>query len=182
MGQPPYASGPPPAPPPGHLSWPPPHLPTQVPAFPVAAPRGPQRPVVVAIASTLAVTASLQWIGALSFGWLVAFVATDGPPLTESGDPVEQLLVRVHDRMTDGLAWPLYLFALASFTTGFLVLVQRRWARWVHTSVGVAALGWSAWWLHEAWLWWLVPAGYIAVACAILWTPAASRWYRWPRR
>lgn len=183
MSQPPHASGPPPfaVPPPSYVPWPHQELPYSGPAgLPAAPGRVLQRPAVVATACTLAVTASLQWVCALSFGWLVAFAAWDDRPPAGTANAIEQLFARFHERMLDGLAWPLYLFPLLSFTTGFLLLAQRPWTRWAHTLVGVAALGWSAWWLRDDLLWWLAPAAYIGVACAILWTPAANRWYRWP--
>lgn len=87
------------------------------------------------------------------------------------------ILNRFHYRMVDGLAWPLYAFPVASFVTGFLLLSGRGWTRLAHTGVGLLALGWSAWWLREHLAWWASPAAYVAVACLILWTPAASRWY-----
>lgn len=133
------------------------------------------------IAATLAVTASLQWICGLSLAWLVARAATDnlGTRGVEGG--VYHLFNRIHERMLDGLAVPLYLFPLASFITGFLVLAPRPWARVTHTVVGLTALGWSAWWLWGDLAWWLVPAAYVGVACLLVWTPAASGWYRQSR-
>ncbi len=142
-------------------------------------PRPVQRPAVIGMAATLAVTASLQWICCLSFAWLMAAVGAEGLGTDGLDGAIYHTLQRFHYGMIDGLAWPLYLFPTASFVTGFIVLVRRPWARIVHTAVGVAALGWSAWWLYEAsLLWWIAPAVYIAVACLILWLPSVGRWYR----
>lgn len=183
MSQPPSASGPPPfaVPPPSYVPWPAQELAYRGPAGLGAVPGpGPQRPAGVATACTLAVSASVQWACGLSFAWLVAFAASAGQAAgTATG--IERFFARFHESMLEGLAWPLYLFPLASFTTGFLLLAQRPWARWTHTLVAAAALGWSAWWLRHDLLWWLAPAAYIGVACLLLWTPAANRWYRWRR-
>lgn len=138
-----------------------------------------QRPAVIGMAATLAVTASLQWICCLSFAWLMAAVGAEGLGTDGIDGALYHTLQRFHYGMIDGLAWPLYLFPTASFVTGFIVLVRRPWARIVHTAVGVAALGWSAWWLYAAsLLWWIAPAVYIAVGCLILWLPSVNRWYR----
>jgi hypothetical protein len=92
---------------------------------------------------------------------------------------VFHILNRFNYRMLDGLAIPLYLFPLASFTTGFLILSRRRWTRTLHTTVGLAALAWAAWWLQDNLLWWFSAAWYVVVACLVLWTPGATAWYRW---
>lgn len=140
-----------------------------------------QRPAVIGMAATLAVTASLQWICGLSIAWLLAAVGSQDLGRTGLDGALFHELQRFHYRMIDGLAWPLYLFPLASFTSGFIVLVRRPWARIAHTAVGVAALAWSAWWLWDSLLWWIAPAVYILVACLILWLPAVGRWYRSPK-
>ncbi|MFP5282040.1 MAG: hypothetical protein ACLGIF_01155 [Actinomycetes bacterium] len=150
-------------------------------SMPSASAPPPQRPGVVATASTLAITASLQWVCVLAFAWLVAVAAVGNLGVEGPEGAVYHLFNRLQERMLDGLAWPLFGFPLASFVTGFLVLAQRPWTRVAHTVVGVAALAWSAWWLHANLVWWLVPATYILLACLILWTPAATRWYRWGR-
>jgi hypothetical protein len=140
----------------------------------------PQRPAVIALGGSLAVVASLQWICVLSLFWVAATVGTSA--FAEIGDngAVFHILNRFNYRMLDGLAVPLYLFPLASFVTGFLVLGRRRWARTLHTALGLAALAWAAWWLQGALLWWFGAAWYVVVACLVLWTPAATAWYRWP--
>jgi hypothetical protein len=137
-----------------------------------------QRPAGITIAATLAVTGSLQWICGLSFVWLAAIAGADS--LSRSGieGAVFHLLHRFDVRMTDGLAAPLYLFPVAALLSGFLILWQRPWTRIAHTAIGVAALGWSAWWLQNHLLWWCVAALYILIGCLLLWTPAASRWYQ----
>lgn len=149
--------------------------------LPTPAPEGPlpQRPAVVGLAATLAATASLQWIGALSLCWLLASagVAQLGPTGVDGG--VYHVLNRFSYQMLDGLAWPLYLFPLASFMLSFLLLTRRPWTRLAFSVTGAVALVWSAWWLRSDLLWWLVPAGYIGVSVLVLWTAEASRWYRW---
>ncbi|WP_152365616.1 hypothetical protein [Microlunatus speluncae] len=138
-----------------------------------------QRPAVIAMSATLAVTASLQWICGLSFAWLMAAVGAQSLGTDGIDGALYHMLQRFHYGMIDGLAWPLYLFPTAAFVTGFLVLIRRPWARIVHSAVGAGALAWSAWWLYEtSLLWWIAPAVYIAVACLILWLPAVTRWYR----
>jgi len=148
-----------------------------VPGIPVVGP--PQRPAVIALGCTLAVLGSLQWVCALSFLWVAATVGTGA--FAEVGDDgaVFHVLNRFSYRMLDGLAVPLYLFPLASLVTGFLVLSRRPWTRAVHTAVGVVALAWAAWWLQDDLLWWFSAAWYVVVACLVLWTPAATAWYRW---
>ena len=139
----------------------------------------PQRPAVIALGSSLAVVASLQWICGLSLFWVVATVGTGAFAQIGDNGAVFHILNRFNYRMLDGLALPLYLFPLASFVTGFLVLSRRRWARSVHTALGLAALAWGAWWLRDDLLWWFSAAWYVVVACLVLWTPAATEWYRW---
>ncbi len=154
----------------------PPPLPA--PAVPYAPQLALQRPAVVAMSAAMTVTASLQWICALSFAWLVATAGASNLSLQGSEGGLFHLLHRFHISMVDGLAWPLYGIPLLAFFAGFLVLAPRPWARWVLTGTGLLALGWSAWWLQGDLIWWLAPALYILVACLILWTPGASRWYR----
>ena len=137
-----------------------------------------QRPAVVGMAATMAVTASLQWICALSFAWLVATAGAANLSLQGGEGGLFHLLHRFHISMADGLAWPLFGLPLLSFFAGFLVLAPRPWARWTLTGTGLLALGWSAWWLQDDLIWWLAPALYIMVSCLLLWTPGASRWYR----
>jgi hypothetical protein len=136
-----------------------------------------QRPAAVTIAATLAVTGSLQWICALSVLWLAAAAGADTLSRSGTEGAVFHLLHRFDVRMTDGLALPLYLFPVAAFVSGFLILWQRPLTRIAHTALGVAALAWSAWWLQNSLLWWCVSALYILVGCLLLWTRSASRWY-----
>lgn len=139
----------------------------------------PQRPAVVGLAATLAATASLQWIGVLSLCWLLAAAGVSQLGTTGVDGGVYHVLSQFSYRMLDGLAWPLYLFPLASFVLSFLLLTRRPWSRLAFSVTGAAALAWSAWWLRSDLLWWLVPAGYIGVSVLVLWTAEASRWYRW---
>ena len=122
---------------------------------------------------------SLQWICALSLLWVTATVGTGAFAAVEDNGAVFHVLDRISQRMLDGLAIPLYLFPLASITTGFLVLSRRPWTRVAHSAVGFAALAWAAWWLQDSPLWWFSAAWYVVVACLVLWTPAATAWYRW---
>ncbi len=136
-----------------------------------------ERPVVIGLATTLAVTASLLWLAGLTLGWAVAAAASEA--LLRSGDTgvTFHVLDSFADRMLDGLAVPLLLFPLASLVTGFLLLKRRPWTRLVHSGVGVLALAWAGWWLRHSLLEWGSVALYVGVAVGVLWTPAASRWY-----
>jgi hypothetical protein len=134
---------------------------------------------VIALACSLAVVASLLWICALSLLWVAAVIGTGTFAQIGDNGAVFHILNRFNSRMVDGLAVPLYLFPLASFTTGFLILSRRRWTRMLHSAVGLAALAWAGWWLQGNLLWWFSAAWYVVVACLVLWTPGASAWYRW---
>ena len=175
----PLAAGPRPVPAEVLRALPPPlAAPVGPPVLP--APAGPpQRPAVIALACTLAVMGSLQWICGLSLLWVTATVGTGAFAEVNDNGAVFHILNRFAYRMLDGLAVPLYLFPLASVVTGFLILSRRPWTRVVHTAVGVLALAWAAWWLQDSLLWWFSAAWYVAVACVVLWTPSASAWYRW---
>jgi hypothetical protein len=160
---------------PGLSALPPPPLPGTAPG-----PTGPpQRPAVIALACTLAVMGSLQWICGLSLLWVTATVGAGAFAEVNDNGAVFHILNRFNYRMLDGLAVPLYLFPLASVVTGFLVLSRRPWTRAVHTAVGLVALIWAAWWLQDDLLWWFSAAWYVVVACLVLWTPGATAWYRW---
>jgi hypothetical protein len=137
----------------------------------------PQRPVEIGLATTLSVTASLQWICGLSLLWLGAVAGADSLSRSGTDGAIFHLLHRFDIRMSDGLAVPLYLLPLASLLTGLLILSQRPWTRIAHTAVGLLALGWSAWWLQHRLEWWAVGALYILLGCLVLWTPRVSRWY-----
>ena len=174
----PPAGGPPPFPygpgGSGHAPWP---------AYPPALQiQPPQRPAVLTMAATLAVTASLQWICGLSFFWLVATAGARDLDTSGSEGSLFHMLNRFHYRMLDGLAWPLYLLPTAAFVLSFCILVRREWTRIAFSATGVLALAWSAWLLRDHLGWWLVPAFYIAVTSAIVWTRAATAWYRWSPR
>jgi len=150
------------------------------PRQPVALPDAPpQRPAVIALGCSLAVVGSLLWICSLSLLWVTAVVGTGTFAQIGDNGAVFHILNRFNSRMLDGLAIPLYLFPLASFATGFLILSRRPWTRTLHTAVGLVALLWAAWWLQDNLLWWFSAAWYVVVACLVLWTPAATAWYRW---
>jgi hypothetical protein len=133
---------------------------------------------VIAIAATMTVTASLQWICLLSFAWLVATAGAASLSTTDVEGALYHMLRRFHLRMIEGLALPLYGFPTVAFFLGFLILAPRTWTRLALTITGVGCLAWSAWWLRHDIVWWLPSAAYIAVVCLILWTPGASQWYR----
>lgn len=161
---------------------PPPWSPQPSSAQPWSPPPGPrpvveQRPAVVAIAATLAVVAALQFVCVLGLAWVTATAGADQLATTGQEGGLFHILQRFNYRMLDGLAWPLFGFPVASFVTGLLLLVRRSWTRLLHTGLGLAALGWSAFWLRDHLLWWVSAALYVAVACLLLWTPAANRWY-----
>lgn len=160
---------------PGHLgpgqAWPGQHQP-YAPAL------RQQRPAVIAMAATMTVTASLQWLCAISLAWLVATAGASGLSTSNAEAPLYHLLRRFHLRMVEGLALPLYAFPTLAFFLGFVILAPRVWARLALTLTGVATLAWSAWWLRSDIVWWLPIATYIAVVCLILWTPGATQWYR----
>jgi len=119
--------------------------PAPVPAWPVAAqPYAPvvrrQRPAVIAMAATMTVTASLQWLCALSLAWLVATAGAAGLSTADTEGAFYHILRRFHLRMIEGLALPLYGFPTLAFFLGFVVLAPRVWARVALTLTGVAAL------------------------------------------
>lgn len=143
-----------------------------------------QRPAVVGLAATLAVTGSLLWVCGLSLFLLLVAAGTQAlGPAGEDG-VLFHLMDDVLLRMGDGLWVPLYGFPVASLVTGFCLLDRRPWSRIAHTVVGAAALGWSAWWLRDSLLAWVVVVVYVGTAVAVLWVPSANRWYarRGPRR
>lgn len=136
-----------------------------------------QRPAVIGLAVTLAVAGSLLWVCALSLFGLVALAGTQAMSPVGDDGVVFHTLDEFVLRMGDGLWVPLYGFPVASIVTGFLLLARRPWARLVHSAIGVASLGWAAWWLGDSLLTWVVVAVYVGTAVAVLWTPAVGRWY-----
>ena len=177
-----------------HGPWGPPVAPAPVPddvlrqlpppvLGPTATTGGVQRPALVTLALTLAVTASLLWVCGLSLFGVVALAGTDA--LSAAGDEgvVFHTLDQFVLRMGDGLWVPLYGFPVASVVTGFLLLSRRPWARVAHTAVGVASLGWAGWWLWGSPLSWVAVAAYVGTAVGVLWVPSVGRWYATrPRR
>ena len=136
-----------------------------------------QRPALVGLAVTLAVTASLLWVCGLSLFGVVALAGIDEMSPVGDDGVVFHTLDQFVLRMGDGLWVPLYGFPVASVVTGFLLLTRRPWTRIAHSVVGVASLGWAAWWLRDSLLGWVVVALYVGTAVAVLWAPSVSRWY-----
>ena len=143
-----------------------------------AATTGPdQRPAVIALAVTLAVTGSLLWVCGLSLLLLVAVAGTEAmSPIGEDGY-VFHTLDEIVLRMGDGLWLPLYGFPVASIVTGFMLLARRPWTRVLHTGVGLTSLGWAGWWLRDSLLAWVVVVVYVGTSVVVLWAPAVGRWY-----
>jgi hypothetical protein len=127
----------------------------------------------------LAVTASLQWICVLAFAWLVALAATEELSTSGVDGVIFHMMNRFGYRMIEGLAWPLFGLPLASTVFGLALLGRRPWSRIAFTVAGVAAVTWSAWWLQGALLFWIPVASYILIACVLVWTPTANRWFGW---
>lgn len=144
---------------------------------PVPPPGTVQRPALVALAVTLAVTASLMWVCGLSLFGVVALAGTDAMSAVGDDGVVFHTLDQFVLRMGDGLWVPLYGFPVASIATGFLLLTGRPWARVAHSAVGVASLGWAGWWLRDSLLAWVAVAVYVGVSVAVLWAPSVGRWY-----
>jgi hypothetical protein len=138
---------------------------------------GVQRPALVTLAVTLAVTASLLWVCGLSLFGVVALAGTDAMATAGDDGVVFHTLDEFVLRMGDGLWVPLYGFPVASIVTGFLLLSGRPWARIAHSVVGLASLGWTGWWLRDSLLAWVVVAVYVGTAVAVLWAPSVGRWY-----
>ena len=91
------------------------------------------------MAATMTVTASLQWLCALSLAWLVATAGAASLSTTDVEGALYHMLRRFHLRMIEGLALPLYGFPTLAFFLGFVVLAPRTWARLALTLTGVAA-------------------------------------------
>ncbi|MCW2804616.1 MAG: hypothetical protein QOF52_2688 [Propionibacteriaceae bacterium] len=142
-------------------------------------PQPPQRPGTVGLAATLAVTASLQWICVLAFAWLVALAATEELSTSGVDGVIFHMMNRFGYRMIEGLAWPLFGLPLAATVFGLALLGRRPWSRIGFTVAGAAALTWSAWWLQGSLLFWIPVASYILIACVLVWTPTANRWFGW---
>lgn len=176
FGGPPYP--PVPAPLPQSTPWAGPQPTPWAGPQPYPTPARRQRPAVIGMAATMTVTASLQWICVLSFGWLVATAGAASLSTRDVEGALYHMLRRFHLRMIEGLALPLYGFPVVAFVLGFVILAPRWWSRLALTLTGVAALAWSGWWLRHDILWWLPVATYVGIVCLILWTPGASQWYR----
>ena len=136
-----------------------------------------QRPTLVGLAVTLAVTASMLWVCGLSLFVVVALAGTDAMSAADDTGVVFHTLDSFVLRMGDGLWVPLYGFPVASVVSGFLLLSRRPWARVAHTVVGVATLGWAGFWLRDSPLAWVAVAVYVGLSVAVLWAPSVGRWY-----
>ncbi|MBA8793366.1 hypothetical protein FHX74_000971 [Friedmanniella endophytica] len=153
------------------------------PAYPVPVPNPyavttGQRPAVIAMSASMAVTGSVGFLVLLALSVLVALSVVSTFSYTQQPEAaVYHLAERFELYLADGLALPLVGFPLASTVTGFLLIARRPWARIAHTAVGLAALAWSAWWLRDHLAFWVPTTVYIALAVAILWVPAVGRWY-----
>lgn len=154
------------------------------PAAPVA-PYGrvaqpPQRPALVTMAATLAVTGSLQFLTGLTLLWLIAVAGNQELGTTGADGVMFHILNRFNDRMLTGLAFPLYLFPLGALALGLLLPTRRPWTRLAFSLLGLAAVAWLAWLFRYDLEWLILPGAYIAFCVGLVWTSAASRWYSWP--
>ncbi|MGI3781467.1 MAG: hypothetical protein ACRYG2_11895 [Janthinobacterium lividum] len=138
---------------------------------------GDQRPALVGLAVTLAVTASLLWACGLSLFAVVALVGSQEMEAADDTGVVFHTLDQFVLRMGDGLWVPLYGFPVVSVVTGFLLLSRRPWARVAHTAVGLGSLAWAGWWLRGSLLAWVAVAVYVGTSVAVLWAPSVGRWY-----
>lgn len=143
----------------------------------VAAPAGDQRPALVGLAVTLAVTASLLWACGLSLFAVVALAGTQAMSAAGEEGVVFHTLDQFVLRMGDGLWVPLFGFPVASIVTAFLLLSRRSWTRVAHSVVGVGSLAWAGWWLRDSLLAWAAVAVYVVMSVAVLWAPSVGRWF-----
>lgn len=170
-GLPPLPGGPPPQAP----AWPYP----PVPPVPSGLPEEVPRPFALTVSGVLTVTAGLQVACLVGFVWLVLWAGSSSLDLR---DPLEAGLAHTLNRgslaLGQGLWLPLLGFPLAATVLGFLVLIRTAWPRVALTALGVGAIAWMAWWRLDELGWVAVPAGYVALCVALLWTPAVSGWLR----
>jgi hypothetical protein len=144
----------------------------------VQPPQRSQRPAVVAMSASMTVTASTLWVCALALGWLLAAALQARLQADQDFDgQVLIMLNRFSARLLDGLAIPLFGLPVVAFVAAFLLLSGRRWAQVFYTLLGAATVGWLVWWLHARWAWAAAPIAYVVISVAILWTPAAVRWF-----
>lgn len=180
---PPNTPPPPPYPYPAGSGYP--GVPDAWPTAPTSpgAPDRVQRPAVIGISAALTVTASLLWMVLLVFGLLVAGAVKQSFSYETQPDAA---LYHVADEfqvvMGNGLAGWLFGLPLVAVVAGFLLLVQRQWARISYTILGALTVGWSLWWLRDSIGWWVPAAAYVALAVCICWAPSVGRWYADPSR
>ncbi|MDN5727754.1 MAG: hypothetical protein L0G99_17765, partial [Propionibacteriales bacterium] len=146
-----------------------------------ALPRSPelaQRPLVVGLAVCMSTTAAMLFVCAFGFIWMVALVMRD---TFDYNDPVEgvfyHMAERLHLSLMQGLLLPLLAFPVLTVVAGFLLLIRRAWPRLVYSLLGVAALGWSSYWLQNDLRLWAPPALYIVFCILIVWHRSSNRWY-----
>lgn len=189
QSQPPYP-GPPPAPWPGGQvpGYGPARLPTThpLPAYPGQvhqAPPGPasspQRPALVGMSTMMAVTASMLFMAALGFLWMLAWAGNESLDYNTQG-PLYYLMERFHLRLAQGLWVPLFGFPTATVGLAFCLLAHVRWARIAYTALAVAAVVWMAWTWHAQGGYLVAPIVYIGFCVGILWVSSVSRWLAWP--
>lgn len=142
----------------------------------------PQRPAVMGMSTMMSVTASMLFICALGFAWLLAFAAQSA---LDYNDPSESglyyLLERFHLRLELGLAWPLFGFPAVTVVLAFFLLARRQWARIAYAALGLVSCGWLVFTWHARWAVIAWPIGYIAFCVAITWLDSVTRWLRWSR-
>ncbi|GAA3625181.1 hypothetical protein [Microlunatus ginsengisoli] len=141
-------------------------------------PHRPQRPAVVAMSASMTVSATALWVCALATAWL--FAAAGQARLAADQDFDGQVLImlnRFSARLLDGLAIPLFGLPAIAFVAAFTLLSGRRWAQVFYSLLGAVSIGWLVWWLHLSPVWAVAPIAYILICVAILWTPAAIRWF-----
>lgn len=144
----------------------------------VSPPARPQRPAVIAMSAAMTVTAAALWVCALASAWLLAAVGQSRLQADQDFDgQVLILLNRFSARLLDGLAIPLFGLPAIAFVAAFLLLSGRRWSQLFYTVLGLASIAWLLWWLQLSLTFAVAPAAYIAIAVAMLWSPAALRWY-----
>lgn len=130
------------------------------------------------LASVMSTTASMQFGCVVLFLWMMAqVIRTSFDPFDTVESAFLHMAERFHLKLAGGLAWPLLGIPTVAVVAGFLVLLPREWTRIAYSLLGVGALAWSAFWLHDDLRWWIAPAIYIAFCTCIVWTRGASHWY-----
>jgi hypothetical protein len=114
-----------------------------------------QRPILVAASACMTIAGSTTWLAALSLSWLVARYGRQEFNTANPGEAaLYYVLQRFDDRMT--AVWP----------------------RTAYTVLGLGAMGFVTWWWWDTWWVYVTPVTFIALALLMVWTPAASRWFK----